>query len=195
MTARPAASVSSSAVIAAARAALDVLAERAGVIESIGDRVAATFARGGKLLTCGNGGSAAEALHLAEELVGRYAARRAPLAAVCLNGDPTALTCIANDFGFEEVFARQVEGLGARGDALLVLSTSGRSANIVRALERARARGVTTLGLLGPPGSPAEPLCDAALTLPLDNPARIQELHLVVIHALLERLEAKPPAG
>ena len=169
------------------------LFEQAPVIERIASTIGETLRRGGRILTCGNGGSAAEALHLAEEMMGRFSRDRRPFAAVCLSADATALTCIANDFGYEEIFARQVEGLGQKGDALVALSTSGKSPNIVRALERARSLGLTTIGLLGSPGSPAESRCDVALTPSAAHSAHTQEAHLITIHLILEHLDATQP--
>jgi D-sedoheptulose 7-phosphate isomerase len=143
------------------------------------------------VLTCGNGGSAAEALHLAEELTGRYRTNRPALRAVCLAADPTALTCIANDFGFDHVFARQVEAIGRAGDLLVVFSTSGRSPNILRALHVAKDRGVATLGLLGGEGGPALPLCDHAIVVPGVDGAAVQEAHQIIMHVLCEACEAR----
>lgn len=148
-----------------------------------------TIGAGGAILTCGNGGSAAEAMHMSEELIGRYRSNRAPLRAICLNADPTAITCIANDFGFDEVFARQLEGLGCRGDLLIVFSTSGRSPNILRALEVARSRSIKTIGLLGKDGSPAAALCDHHICIPGADSAAAQEAHQMVVHMLCESLE------
>jgi D-sedoheptulose 7-phosphate isomerase len=129
-------------------------------------------------------------MHLAEEMIGRYRQTRPPLAAICLSADSTALTCIANDWDYSEVFARQVDALGRAGDALIVLSTSGKSPSILRALAQARMAGLVTIGLLGPAGSPATELCDLALCVDDQTPAsHIQELHLAVIHAILERLD------
>lgn len=167
------------------------LSRQVETVAQIAERLVATFRAGRSVLTCGNGGSAAEALHLAEELVGRYQPRpdRRGLPAICLSADPTAITCIANDFGFEQVFARQVEAHGRRGDALVALSTSGRSPSILRALERARQGGLTTIGLLGPAGSPAEALCDLKLCLDETPAARVQEAHLIAIHLCLEEID------
>ena len=165
------------------------LRESAEGIADIAEAMRGSLDAGGKILTCGNGGSAAEALHLAEEMMGRFERKRSPLAAVCLSSDPTALTCISNDYGYEEVFARQVAGLGRRGDVLVALSTSGRSPNVVNALQRAKDLGLVTVGLLGQPGSPAQPLCDLAFTTPASRSAHIQELHLMVIHLILEQLD------
>ncbi len=158
-------------------------------VHKIAVRIAECLAQGGKVLTCGNGGSAAEALHLAEEMIGCFQKRRKPLAAVCLCADPTAMTCIANDYGYDELFARQVEGLGRPGDVLVVLTTSGKSPNILKALERARGIGVTTIGFLGRPGSPAEAMCDMVLTLEAETSAAIQEAHLIATHLILEHLD------
>lgn len=181
------------ASIRAHLASLAQIGEAASVIERIVGIIADCLKAGGKILTCGNGGSAAEALHLAEEMIGRFAKKRRPLRAICLSADPTAITCIANDYGFEQVFARQLEGLASKGDVLVALSTSGASANILRALEAAKKLGVRTIGLLGAPASPAEKLCDVAFTLKASHNAHIQELHLMVIHLILEQLDELSP--
>src|SRR5436190_17721528 len=139
---------------------------------------------GGTLYTCGNGGSAAQALHLAEEFVGRYRSDRPPLRAVCLNADPTALTCIANDFGFDQVFARQCEALLTERDVLAVLSTSGKSPNIVSALRIARKKHCATIGLLGRDGGECLALCDRSIVIVADDSAHIQEAHQVVLHLI-----------
>lgn len=177
-------------MIESRRAGVDALRHQVATIDQIVLMTEAVFRSGGKLLTCGNGGSAAEALHLAEELVGRFKRNRDPLAAVCLAADPTALTCIANDYGYEQVFARQVQAIGRAGDVLVVLSTSGKSANLIKALEAARVAGMQTIGLLGPAGSPAEALCDVAFTPDVGDSAIVQELHLTTIHLVLELLDA-----
>ncbi len=170
-------------------ASLQCMIDSADTVERIASTIESALSAGHKVLTCGNGGSAAEALHLSEEMIGRFCSNRAPLAAVCLASDPTAITCISNDFGYEEVFARQVLGLGSVGDVLVALTTSGRSPNVVRALEQGRASGLVTIGLLGPPGSAAEALCDLAFTTDAPESAHIQEMHLMVIHLVLEHLE------
>jgi D-sedoheptulose 7-phosphate isomerase len=159
------------------------------VIEAVGRAIAG----GGKVVTCGNGGSAAEALHLAEELVGRYRSNRPAIPAICLNADPTALTCIANDFGFDEVFARQCEALLDARDVLVVFTTSGRSANLLRALDVARTRGATTVGFLGGDGGPALDRCDASVVIPGPDSAAIQEVHQVLMHAVCEQFESAAP--
>lgn len=171
------------------RMAVEALEQEARALTELIGMIGSTLAARGAIMTCGNGGSAAQALHLAEELIGRYRSDREPLRAICLNADPTALTCIANDFGYEEVFARQVRGLGRAGDCLVVLSTSGRSPNLLRALEEARSIGMHCAGLLGGEGGPAAPLCHAALALRGCDSAAIQEAHLMAIHIICESLE------
>lgn len=154
----------------------------------------ATLKAGGKVLCCGNGGSAADAAHLAEELSGRYRGDRPALAAINLAGDAAAITCIVNDYGYEAVFSRQVEALGRGGDLLVSFSTSGKSANVLRAMEAARRLGLRNLAVLGKGGGPARELADVAVVVPHDNTARIQELHTLALHAFCEAAEhAFPP--
>jgi len=171
---------------AAVIASLDAMAEPIHVAI---DAMRASLDAGGMILTCGNGGSAAEALHLAEELTGRYRLDRPPLRGVCLSADPTAITCIANDFGYEHVFSRQVEALARPGDCLVTLTTSGESPNALAALKTARKIGLTTVGLLGKGGGQAEALCDHPLVVLSDDTAHIQEAHQVIIHLILEAFE------
>ena len=150
---------------------------------------------GGKVLTAGNGGSAAEALHMSEELVGRFRGNRVSLPAICLAADCTALTCIANDFGYDEVFSRQVEGLAREGDLLVLFSTSGSARNLSRALEQARSQGARTLALLGRDGGALAGRADVELVVPGQATERIQEAHQVVLHIILDAVEAAfPPA-
>ena len=170
------------AAIASTRQCISQIVTMAQIIR---DRLSA----GGTLYTCGNGGSAAEALHLAEELTGRYRETRPPLRAVCLNADPTALTCIANDFGFEEVFARPCDALLTPRDALLAFSTSGESQNIIRALQVARQRGAAALALLGRSGGRSIDVCDHAVVVRIADSAHVQETHQVIMHMLCEALE------
>lgn len=165
------------------------LRSQAALLEAACTTVRACLRNGGRLYACGNGGSAAQAMHLTEEIVGRYKANRGPYPALCLNADPTALTCIANDYGFDRVFSRQVEAFAGEGDVLVVLSTSGNSPNILGALEAARARKVTTIGLLGKGGGPAAVLCDLALIVGASETEHIQEAHQVIIHLMLEAVE------
>ena len=150
-----------------------------------------TLRSGGKVLTCGNGGSAADASHMSEELVGRYKGERKSLPAVCLSSDGPLLTCIGNDYGFDSVFSRQVEGLGRPGDVLVVFSTSGNSENIRRALAAAKERGIKTISLLGKDGGKCRGLADHEIIIPSAVGARIQEIHTFVMHWWLERVEAE----
>jgi D-sedoheptulose 7-phosphate isomerase len=179
-----------SQLLAQAVAVFEGLKSQEPAFESLAQSVVVTLRQGGTLYTCGNGGSAADALHLAEELVGRYKGDRRPLAAVCLNADPTLLTCIANDYGFEQVFARQVDALAKPGDLVLGFTTSGQSPNILAALKAARAKGVRTAALLGKSGGAAQTLADLAVVVAGTDTARIQEAHTFLLHVLLDRIEA-----
>ena len=153
------------------------------------DAIAACLARGGKLMICGNGGSAADSQHIAAEFTGRFIDDRRPLAAIALNTDTSALTCIGNDYSFGEVFARQVAGLGRAEDCLLGISTSGNSANVIRAVEEARRLGMRTVGLLGRDGGRLASLCDDAIVVPSLVTARIQEAHILIGHTLCGAVE------
>ncbi|CAB4244240.1 Phosphoheptose isomerase [Methylacidimicrobium sp. AP8] len=146
--------------------------------------------QGGTVFTAGNGGSAADALHLAEELLGRYRADRRPLPAISLAADPTTLTCIANDFGFAEVFSRQLAALARPGDLFLCFSTSGASLNILSALRMARQRSICSIAFLGKDGGPAAAEAEVAWIVPSRSTARIQELHTWGLHVILECVEA-----
>jgi D-sedoheptulose 7-phosphate isomerase len=144
---------------------------------------------GKKLLSCGNGGSMCDAMHFAEEWTGRFRGDRAALPAVAFS-DPSQLTCIANDFGYDEVFARQVEALGQAGDVLVAISTSGNSPNVLRAVEVAKERGITTVGLLGKGGGKLLPEVDIPIVVPLATASdRIQEVHIKVLHIVIEAVE------
>jgi len=142
-----------------------------------------------KLLTCGNGGSAADALHLAEELVGRYKVERRGLPAICLNADVTAITCIGNDYGYDNIFSRQTEALGNRGDILVGFSTSGNSANVLAAFAKAKKQGITTIFLGGKDGGQTKGQCDFEIIVPSNTTARIQEIHTLVLHQWLEAID------
>ena len=172
-----------------ARLAEQVADSHADALEGVAKRTLATLQAGGKLLFCGNGGSAADAQHLAAEYVVRFAAQRRALAAVALTTDTSVLTAAANDHGFETVFARQVEALGAPGDLLFLHSTSGRSVNLVRAAEAARARGLYAVAFLARDGGPLKDVVDVALIVPTDVTARAQELHLAMGHLVCELVE------
>lgn len=155
----------------------------------VGEMAAQTLQRGGKILFCGNGGSAADSQHLAAELTGRFIKDRRPLAAVALSTDTSALTCIANDYSFDEVFARQVAGLGRAGDLLIGISTSGNSRNVIRAVEEAQKLGMQTVGLLGRDGGQLRALCSHAIVVPHNVTARIQECHILIGHTLCGLIE------
>lgn len=145
--------------------------------------------QGNTIFWCGNGGSAAESSHLAVELIGRFKNNRRPLPSVSLNSDASAITCIANDFGYDEIFARQLEGLAKPGDVLVVLSTSGKSENILRVLRKANELGVTSIALLGKGGGPAANLASHAIIIESSETARIQEMHLLMGHTFCEFAE------
>lgn len=167
------------------------LAERvaASLVEPIADltaRVVETLAAGNKLLFCGNGGSAADSQHLAAEYVIRFRRQRNALPAIALTTDTSALTAGANDYGFEQVFARQVEGLASPGDLLILHSTSGASGNLVEAARAARRRGVKTAALLARDGGPLKGEVDLAIVMPTDSTARAQEMHLAIGHVVAE---------
>lgn len=153
------------------------------------DVIIAALRGGHKVLIAGNGGSAADAQHMAAEIVGRYKQDRPAYAAIALTTDTSALTAISNDYGFEWVFARQVEGLGRRGDVLLVLSTSGRSQSILKALRTARELGLATIGFTGSQGEAMGALCDDLLVAPSDDTPIIQQIHLAIGHAICEEIE------
>lgn len=144
---------------------------------------------GGKVLFCGNGGSAADSQHLASELTGRFIKDRRPLAALSLTTDSSALTCIANDYAYDEVFARQVTALGKAGDVLVAISTSGHSRNVIRAVEEARTLGMQVIGLLGRDGGALKPLSDVAIVVPSQVTARTQEAHILIGHTLCGLIE------
>lgn len=165
---------------------LDVLARPVAVGA---DLLVDTLASGGKVLVFGNGGSAAQASHLAGELVGRFAATRRALPALALGSDPGVVTCIGNDFGWREVFARQIEALARPGDLALGLTTSGRSANVVRGLEAARAAGARTAALTGAAGL-ADGTADLLLAVPSDVTAHVQEVHLLILHVWCRAVDA-----
>ena len=160
-----------------------------GAARKIAAVISAALRSGNKLLIIGNGGSAADAQHIAAEIVGRYKQDRPGYAAIALTTDTSALTSIANDYGFEQVFAHQVEGLGKRGDVLLALSTSGKSPNILAALRLARERGLVTVGLTGTKGENLRALCDHLLVAPSDDTPVIQQIHLAVGHAICDEIE------
>lgn len=146
---------------------------------------------GRKILACGNGGSAADAQHIVAELVGRFVEERRPLPGIALTTNTSNLTSIGNDYGFDDVFARQVEALGAEGDVLVAISTSGKSPNVLRAAKSASARGMKIIGLAGKDGGPLKPLCDECLIVPSAVTACIQESHIFLIHYFCAVIDAR----
>jgi D-sedoheptulose 7-phosphate isomerase len=168
---------------------LQALASQEDTFQKIAAAAVATLKSGGKILTCGNGGSAADAMHLAEELVGHFRNHRPSLPAVSLVADGTLLTCIGNDYGFDHVFSRQVEGLANANDLLVCFSSSGNSPNILNALAAARAKNVKSVALLGKGGGPAKGKADFEIIIANSDSGRIQEAHTLILHALLEVIE------
>ncbi len=158
-------------------------------IEQAAQRCLFCLQNGRKLLLAGNGGSAADAQHLAAEFVGRFLRKRPSLAAIALTTDTSALTAIANDFGFEEVFSRQLIGLGQAGDVLLAISTSGNSPNVIKAAEAARQKGITVIGLLGNDGGKLKAACELAIVVPSQVTARIQEMHILIGHLICDYVD------
>jgi phosphoheptose isomerase len=172
------------------RAGLGSLEQQAGTVDAWGRELAAALAAGHRLLAAGNGGSAAEAQHLTAELVGRFESPdRPPLSAIALHADTSSLTAIGNDFGADDIFARQVRAHGRTGDVLLLLSTSGRSSNLLAAVEAAKAGGVGVWALTGPGPNPLAEQADQALAVESAAPTAVQEVHLVAIHALCSAVE------
>lgn len=157
-------------------------------IEAVVHHLKEAFLAGGHVYTAGNGGSAAEAQHLAEEFIGRYKGNRSPYPAMALTADGTALTCIANDFGFEHIFRRQLEALGKEGDVFVGLSTSGNSPNILLAADQAHQNGMTVIALTGQKGK-LKDMADYVIAAPAESNSRIQELHLHAIHLICEAFE------
>jgi D-sedoheptulose 7-phosphate isomerase len=159
-----------------------------------GRRLAHVLDQGGRLLACGNGGSAAEAQHLTAELVGRFDGERCPLAAIALHADTSSVTAIGNDYGFEEIYARQVRAHARPGDVVLLLSTSGRSPNLLAAAEAAAGAGATRWAITGPGPNPLADACDEAVCLPGDT-ATVQECHLAAVHMLCRAVDAAVAAA
>jgi D-sedoheptulose 7-phosphate isomerase len=164
-------------------------------IEECAEMLIATFRSGKKVLLCGNGGSAADAQHLAAEFVGRYENERVALPAIALTTDTSALTALANDYDFERIFSRQVDALAAEGDCLIAISTSGNSPNVIAAVMSARNRGCKVIGMTGSAGKKLASLCDACIMIPSDRTARIQEAHITIGHIWCEMIESRIAAG
>jgi D-sedoheptulose 7-phosphate isomerase len=155
------------------------------------DTISDSFKNGGKLLLCGNGGSASDCQHIAAEFTGRFIKDRKPLAAISLATDTSALTCISNDYSYEEVFARQVSALGNKDDVLIAISTSGNSANVSRAIEDAQAIGMKSISLLGKDGGSIKNMSNISIIVPSDSTARIQEAHILIGHTICGGVEQR----
>lgn len=161
------------------------------ILASMSDAVAdfvTTIRSGGRILSCGNGGSMCDSMHFAEELTGRFRKDRAPIAAMAM-GDASHMSCVANDYGYDFVFSRYVEAWGRKGDALLAISTSGNSPNIIKAVESAKTTGMKTIGLLGKNGGKLKEMVDIPLIVPNNISDRIQEIHIKMIHIMIEGIE------
>ena len=155
------------------------------------DACVQSLQKGGKLMLCGNGGSAADSQHLAAEFTGRFMKDRPPIAAVALSTDTSALTCIGNDYSFNDIFSRQVQALGKAGDCLIAISTSGKSGNVLAAVAAAKSLGIKSIGLLGRDGGKLKAQCDVAIVVPSQVTARIQEAHILIGHSLCGAVELK----
>ena len=163
----------------------------AAAISTAADMIGSSLAAGGKLMLAGNGGSAADAQHIAAELTGRFQRERRPLPAIALHANTSALTAIGNDYGYEQVFARELSAHARPGDVLLAISTSGNSPNILRAIEAARKQQVIVIGLTGESGGLMQAACDLCLCIPSKSTARIQEMHITIGHTICELLEER----
>ena len=172
------------------RALLDRVRELLPAVDELARALVAAFEAGNRVYTFGNGGSSVDAQHFAEELVGRFKRERRPLPAQSLSVDSAAITCIANDYSFEEVFERQVRGFVREGDVVLAFTTSGRSPNVVRGLAAARETGATTVLIGGGDGGPAAQHADHALVVPSSATARVQEMHVLLLHLLIDHVDA-----
>jgi D-sedoheptulose 7-phosphate isomerase len=167
------------------------LTSLAGDVSKVVDLIYSSLAEGGQLLIAGNGGSAADAQHISAELTGRFLGERRPLRAIALHANTSALTAVANDFGFEYVFARELAAHARPGDVLLAISTSGNSANILRAIEAAREGGVAVIGLTGESGGKMRAACDLCLCVPSKSTPRIQEMHTTIGHTICGLIEER----
>jgi D-sedoheptulose 7-phosphate isomerase len=171
-----------------------LISEEVANIAKCGELIHETLRSGKKVLLCGNGGSAADAQHIAAEFVGRYERERRAYPSIALTTDTSALTAIGNDYGYERVFARQVEGLANEGDVLIAISTSGNSPNVLAAIEKAREIGCKVIGMTGRSGGKMREVCDALVAVPADRTARIQEAHITIGHLWCEYVDAMTAA-
>ena len=178
-----------------AQKALDALLaneEALNAIDAAGHLMADTIAAGGKILSCGNGGSLCDAMHFAEEMTGRYRLNRPGFAAIAIS-DPSHMSCVGNDYGFDEVFARYTQAVGREGDFLLAITTSGTSKNVIKAVEAAKANGMKVVGMTGRAGTPLAEMADIAIVTPSGSAYadRVQELHIKAIHIMIELVERR----
>jgi len=158
-------------------------------LEKAGSKMVASLKNGNKIITCGNGGSMSDAMHMAEELTGRFRDDRPPIAAIAIS-DPSYLTCTANDYGYDHIFSRFIDGVGKAGDILVAISTSGNSPNIVNATKAARKNHMKVIGLSGADGGEMSEYCDITIRVPYTAPSdRIQEIHIMIIHSLIQYIE------
>ena len=169
----------------------ELSSKQSNLIKKAADLMINSIASGGKVVFCGNGGSAADSQHLAAELVGRYKINRDPLAAIALTTDTSTLTAIGNDFSFDEIFSRQIKGLCKNNDILYAISTSGKSQNIILAIEEAKKIGMKIIGLTGDTGNNMEKNCDILINVPANRPDRIQEMHIAIGQIICEIIENK----
>ena len=172
-----------------AKLRVSFFAENAHIVDGAALAMARCLAAGGKILVCGNGGSAADAQHMTGELLGRFLMERPSLPAVALTVDTSTLTAIGNDYGYEDVFSRQVQGLGRPGDVLVAISTSGSSGNVVKAIEAARTAGMAVIGFTGKGGGSMAALCDHLVNVPSSHTPHIQEIHEAVMHLLCQLID------
>jgi D-sedoheptulose 7-phosphate isomerase len=178
-----------------AQKALDALLaneEALSAIDTAGQLMADTIAAGGKILSCGNGGSLCDAMHFAEEMTGRYRLNRPGFAAIAIS-DPSHMSCVGNDYGYDEVFARYTQAVGREGDVLLAITTSGTSKNVIKAVEAAKANGMKVVGMTGRAGTPLAEMADIAIVTPSGSAYadRVQELHIKAIHIMIELVERR----
>ena len=178
-----------------AQKALDALLaneEALNAIDAAGQLMADTIVAGGKILSCGNGGSLCDAMHFAEEMTGRYRLNRPGFAAIAIS-DPSHMSCVGNDYGYDEVFARYTQAVGREGDVLLAITTSGTSKNVIKAVEAAKANGMKVVGMTGRAGTPLAEMADIAIVTPSGSAYadRVQELHIKAIHIMIELVERR----
>lgn len=168
-----------------------LITERMEMIERCGERISMTIAAGRKIMLCGNGGSAADAQHIAAEFTGRFEGERRPLTAIALTTDTSALTAIGNDYGFEHIFSRQVDAIARNGDCLIGISTSGNSPNVIAAVKAAKAIGCTTIGMTGERESKLSSMCDLTVRVPSSRTSRVQEAHITIGHIWCEMVDTR----